>query len=189
VTPPELPAALHGLLVAECAAEAHGRAVDAEDLRQAVWLMWLERTRSGMPPHTPAVWLRAAVRVQARAARRRARREVPLPEAGLAQGPDAALVPVVADDGHADAATAVEAPLLAAERRRAFAAAAARLPGRCPQVIGALLRQDDLTYEQIARASGIAQGSLGPLRSRCLGCLRRMLSPGVAAPRVRGRVR
>jgi RNA polymerase sigma factor (sigma-70 family) len=189
VTPPELPAALHGLLAAECAAEAHGRAVDAEDLHQAVWLMWLERARSGRPPHAPAAWLRAAVRAQARAARRRGRRETPLPPAGLAHGTAAAPVPVVADDGHADAASATEAPLLAAERRRVFAAAAARLPGRCPQLIGALLRQDDPTYEQIARSSGISQGSLGPLRSRCLGCLRRMLSPEVAAPRVRGRVR
>ena len=189
MTSHDLPGSLQRLLDAECAAEAHDCAVDADDLRQSVWLMWLERARAGKPPGTPAAWLRAAVRGQARVARRRGRREVPLGVDGVAHDPAAGARTVVADDGHADVASAAEAPLLAAERRAALTAAVARLPGRCPALLRALMSRDDLTYRQIARASGITQGSLGPLRSRCLGCLRRTLTPEVAAPRVRGRVR
>jgi hypothetical protein len=74
----ELPSDLHRLLAAEGAAEAHGSAVDADDLRQSVRLLWLERARAGTPPPSaPAVWLRAAVRAQMRPVRRRARHEVP----------------------------------------------------------------------------------------------------------------
>lgn len=190
MTPHELPASLHRLLAAECAAEAHGHPVDADDLRQSVWLMWLERSRAGAQPHPTAAWLRAAVRAQARPVRRRAHREVPLgADDGVPDGAIAAPRDVTAVDGHADTASATEAPLLTAERRSALAVAVTRLPGRCPEVMGALLSPEDPTYAQIARASGISPGSLGPLRSRCLGCLRRMLSPEVAAPRVRGRVR
>ncbi|MDT0271119.1 sigma-70 family RNA polymerase sigma factor, partial [Streptomyces sp. DSM 44915] len=36
---------------------------------------------------------------------------------------------------------------------------------------------------------GMSQGSLGPIRSRCLGCLRRMLAAEVAVPELRGRGR
>lgn len=35
--------------------------------------------------------------------------------------------------------------------------------------------------ERLAGELGISQGSLGPERSRCLGCLRRLLTPEVAA--------
>ncbi|MDG4862648.1 hypothetical protein P8605_31380, partial [Streptomyces sp. T-3] len=73
---------------------------------------------------------------------------------------------------------------LRAERRRAVRAAVRRLPGRCPRLMAALLSPEDLTYREIAGELGISQGSLGPERSRCLGCLRRMLAAEVAAPAV-----
>jgi DNA-directed RNA polymerase specialized sigma24 family protein len=50
----------------------------------------------------------------------------------------------------------------------------------------ALLSPNDLTYREIAGELGISQGSLGPERSRCLGCLRRLLTPEVAAHEARG---
>jgi DNA-directed RNA polymerase specialized sigma24 family protein len=60
------------------------------------------------------------------------------------------------------------------------------LPGRCSRLLDALLSPQDLTYREIARELGISQGSLGPERSRCLGCLRRLLTPEVAARELRG---
>ena len=39
-----------------------------------------------------------------------------------------------------------------------------------------MLSPRDLTYREIAGELGISQGSLGPERSRCLGCLRRLLT-------------
>lgn len=172
------------LLWAECAAEAAALpGTDAEDLLQGVRLRWLERLRASGPPADPAAWLAAAVRTEARESSRG------LP--GAAAPPPRAAWPqrITAADGTADPASDTEAPLLAAERRRELAAAVARLPGRCPAVLGALLSREDPTYPQIARELGMSQGALGPLRSRCLECLRRMLAAQVPPPGLRGRVR
>jgi RNA polymerase sigma factor (sigma-70 family) len=175
---------LLSLLAAECAAEAAGHGIEPADLEQAVWLRWLERGRTAGPPPRPAHWLRAAVRAEVRAARRRARREVAYdpeaagPETGSAAGTDG--------PGGSDSA---ESRALRAEGRRALRAAVGRLPGRCPAVLTALLSHRDPTYPEVARELGISQGSLGPIRSRCIDCLRRMLTAEVAPPEPGGRVR
>ncbi|MGI5351176.1 RNA polymerase sigma factor [Streptomyces sp. CA-250714] len=189
MTEPSLMApGLPELLEAECAAEAAAcSGADAEDLRQGVWVRWLERLRAAGPPAEPAAWLAEAVRAEARAVAGARGREVP-------RGAEPALrVPrqrrVTAVDGTGDPASETEAPLLAAERRRELGAAVARLPGRCPPVLRALLSREEPTYPQIAQELGISQGAVGPLRSRCLECLRRMLAAKVPPPGLRGRVR
>ncbi|WP_431047391.1 RNA polymerase sigma factor [Streptomyces sp. P1-3] len=166
---------LRPLLAAEAAAEAHGAGIDPADLEQGVWLRLLELTRTAGPPPQPAAWLRTAVREEARGARRRAHREVPYDPVGggPSGGPE----------------SCAEGRVLAAETGRALREAVRRLPGRCPRVLGALLSRSDPTYREIAGELGISQGSLGPVRSRCLGCLRRMLTAEVAAPALRGRER
>ncbi|MFD6972809.1 RNA polymerase sigma factor [Streptomyces sp. NPDC059979] len=180
------------LLSAEAAAEAPGTGVDAADLEQAVWVRLLESGRRAPDPAEPAEparWLRRAVRAEARLARRRARREIPYDH----RRPSA--------DGHrhhtadggppagAAAGAEPEDALLHGEENRALRSAVARLPGRCPELMKALLSPRDLTYREIAGELGISQGSLGPVRSRCLGCLRRMLAAEVAAPGLRGKER
>ncbi|MGW7334159.1 RNA polymerase sigma factor, partial [Streptomyces sp. NPDC054840] len=98
------------------------------------------------------------VRAEARLARRRARREIPY---GHRQH---------SVDGSTPAGTAVvaepEDALLHGEENRALRSAVARLPGRCPELMKALLSPRDLTYREIAGELGISQGSLGPVRSR-----------------------
>lgn len=173
---------LRPLLSAEAAAEAAGTGVDAADLEQAVWVRLLEHRRTLAEP---ADWLRRAVRAEGRRARRRARREVPYdhrrhPADGHRTRSDA-------DAGAGTSSGAEpEDALLHGEENRALRSAVARLPGRCPELMRALLSPRDLTYREIAGELGISQGSLGPVRSRCLGCLRRMLAVGVAAPDLRG---
>ncbi|MGW0365979.1 RNA polymerase sigma factor [Streptomyces sp. NPDC002990] len=183
---PDLLNRLGPLLSAEAAAEAPGAGMDAADLEQAVWVRLLERDRHALDspdpsdsagasgagdasgpadPAEPARWLRRAVRAEARIARRRARRELAY-DAGAPT----------------DAGSEPEDALLHGERNRVLRSAVARLPGRCPELMKALLSPRDLTYREIAGELGISQGSLGPVRSRCLGCLRRMLAAEVAAP-------
>ena len=167
-------ALLGPLLAAEAAAEASpGGGVEAADLEQAVWLRLLEL---GGPPADPGEWVRGAVRAEARAARRFAG-ERPYDD------PDGGGPPV---PGHVPG---VEDLVLAAEGRRAIRAAVRRLPGRCPQVVMALMSMSDRTYPEISRELGISQGSLGPLRSRCLGCLRTILNSRVGSPVRRGNAR
>ena len=165
----EMLAALHPLLVAEASAEAYACGGEPGDLEQAVWLRLLERLDSDGLPQDPQGWLRKAVRSEARRTRRTTRLERPY------DGEPA-------DDGE----RGPEQLALAAARRRALRDAVRRLPGRCPRLMEALLSPRDLTYREIAGELGISQGSLGPERSRCLGCLRRLLTPEVAAREARG---
>lgn len=165
----DLVAALRPLLTAEASAEAHACGAEPGDLEQAVWLRLLERLDSDGPPLDPQGWLRRAVRSEARRSRRTTRRERPYENEP-------------ADDG----ADGPEHLALTAARHRALREAVRRLPGRCPRLVEALLSPNDLTYREIAGELGISQGSLGPERSRCLGCLRRLLTPEVAARGARG---
>ncbi|RII18669.1 hypothetical protein DSC45_08620 [Streptomyces sp. YIM 130001] len=205
-----LPAAverLHPLLRAEAAAEAAAAGIDPGDLEQTVWLRLFERAGAGDPVTDPPRWLRAVVRAEARIARRRARREVPYAEElpYAEEGPDAdgpgaraghrygRPGPAVGDVPRQAAPPAEgggpERLALAAEQGRVIRAAVRRLPGRCPRLLGALLSPEDLTYREIAGQLGMSQGSLGPERSRCLGCLRRMLAAEVAPHDAWGTVR
>ncbi|MFF4173526.1 RNA polymerase sigma factor [Streptomyces sp. NPDC001744] len=168
-------AALAPLLAAESDAEAPAAGVEPGDLEQAVWLRLLERLRETGAPARPADWLRRAVRAEARRARRTGDRERPYRDEPVHDG--------------AGPHGSPEHALLADERRRAVRAAVTRTPGRCPGVLAAMLAPGDPTYREIAGELGISQGSLGPMRSRCLGCLRRMLAAEVPAPDRRGRVR
>ncbi|MFF4898976.1 sigma-70 family RNA polymerase sigma factor [Streptomyces sp. NPDC001068] len=165
----DLVAALGPLLTAEASAEAQACGSDPGDLEQTVWLRLLERLETHGPPRAPEDWLRRAVRAEARRTRRRARRERPY----AAEPADRA-------------APSPEHRVLAAARHRALREAVARLPGRCPRLLQALFSPEDLTYREIAGELGISQGSLGPERSRCLGCLRRLLTPEVASREARG---
>ncbi|MFG3204471.1 RNA polymerase sigma factor [Streptomyces sp. NPDC048192] len=158
----DLVAALHPLLTAEASAEAYASGSEPDDLEQAVWVRLLERLETDGPPGDPQRWLRRAVRAEARRSRRTSRRERPY---GLEP----------ADDNR----PGPEQLVLAAARHRALRDAVRRL-------LEALLSPKDLTYREIAGELGISQGSLGPERSRCLGCLRRLLAPEVAAREVRG---
>ncbi|MFD9336042.1 sigma-70 family RNA polymerase sigma factor [Streptomyces sp. NPDC060028] len=189
---PDLFEKLGPLLSAEAAAEAAGTGVDAADLEQAVWVRLLERDdQCRRAAAEPARWLRRAVRAEARRARRRARREVPYGHRRQhADGGDGGHGGDGAHGGPlTSAATEPEDALLHGEENRALRSAVARLPGRCPELMGALLSPRDLTYREIAGELGISQGSLGPVRSRCLGCLRRMLAAEVAAPGLWGKER
>ncbi|GHF39689.1 RNA polymerase sigma factor [Streptomyces mashuensis] len=159
------------LLRAECAAEAPAAGVEPADLEQAVWVRLLTDPAAAAAPG--ATRLRRAVRAEARTARRRARREVPFDPTG--HGPPAGTAAAGTEQG-------VEQTVLTAETHRALRAAVRRLPGRCPGLLGAFLGAGDPTYREIAGKLGISQGSMGPVRSRCLGCLRRMLTGEIAAP-------
>ncbi|MFJ2831128.1 RNA polymerase sigma factor [Streptomyces sp. NPDC087263] len=165
----DMVATLRPLLAAEASAEAYASGAEQGDLEQAVWLRLLERLDTDGPPVDPQGWLRRAVRSEARRSRRTARIERPY-----------------AADPADDCGAGPEQQAMTAARHRALHDAVRRLPGRCPSLLAALLSPKDLTYREIAGELGISQGSLGPERSRCLGCLRRLLTPEVAAGEPRG---
>ena len=174
--PPAGPAVVRALLPlvrAEAKAEAQAASADPADLEQAVWLRLFERLAAQGPPVDPARWVRDSVRAEARRTRRTARHEYPYGSAEPA----------------ADAYGCPERSALGADTRRVLRTALERLPGGCPRLLEAMLSPTDPTYREIAGRLGMSQGSLGPMRSRCLGCLRRMLAAEVVAPELRGKER
>jgi DNA-directed RNA polymerase specialized sigma24 family protein len=164
-------AGLGPLVAAEAAAEAAGSGGGAEaaDLEQAVWLRLVECGGRPGGPGGAGRWVRAAVRAAAR-------------EAG--EGGEGTF------EGAAECEEGgVEALVVEAEHQRVLVAAVRSLPGRCPRIVTALMSRSDRTYREISRELGISQGSLGPLRSRCLRCLRTILNSRVGAPVGRGNAR
>jgi DNA-directed RNA polymerase specialized sigma24 family protein len=76
------------------------------------------------------------------------------------------------------AAAAVEQELIEAERNAALRSALAELPDRCRELLSMLISDPPTAYAEISAALGIAVGSIGPIRARCLDRLRR--SPHLA---------
>ena len=142
-------------------------ATDTDDVAQVVWLRLLEHLPTLTVPAALPGWLVTTTRREclqhARASSGRARREAPL------------FVEVVADvrdDG-------VEAELLRAERHDALRAAFAQLGEKCRRLLALLLSEPRPSYAQIGAELGLAVGSIGPIRARCLADLRR--APELAA--------
>ena len=140
---------------------------DIDDVVQLVWLRLLEHLPTLTAPAALPGWLVTTVRREclqhARTSSGRARREGPL------------FVEVVADAGSGP----VDDEMLRAEQRDALRAAFRRLGERCRQLLGRLLAEPRPSYAQISAELGIAVGSIGPIRARCLADLRR--APELAA--------
>jgi RNA polymerase sigma factor (sigma-70 family) len=77
-----------------------------------------------------------------------------------------------------DDPAAVDDELLAAEREAALRRAFGQLRPECQQLLALLVHEPPLPYREISAKLGIAVGSIGPTRGRCLDALRR--SPALA---------
>ena len=77
------------------------------------------------------------------------------------------------------AAAMIEQEVIAAERDAALRAAFAELPPGCHELLSMLIDDPPRAYADISATLGIAVGSIGPTRARCLDRLRR--SPHLAA--------
>ena len=69
--------------------------------------------------------------------------------------------------------------MLAAERHAALREAFTHLPPSCQQLIGMLIEDPPVPYEEISARLDMPVGSIGPTRRRCLDKLRRY--PAIAA--------
>jgi DNA-directed RNA polymerase specialized sigma24 family protein len=74
-------------------------------------------------------------------------------------------------------ATAVdaEALVLQGERQDRVRSAFLQLPDHCRRLLSLLLEDPPPSYEKISATLGIARGSIGPTRARCLDRLRKVI--------------
>jgi len=134
-------------------------AATAADVSQTVWLRLVENLGRLRDPERVGAWLAATTRHECLRIFRLAQRQV-------LSGDEAVF------DGDGDAEP-VEAEILRAERDDALWNAFDGLSDRCRQLLRVVVADPAPSYEEVAAAVGIAPGSVGPTRGRCLDCLRR----------------
>jgi RNA polymerase sigma factor (sigma-70 family) len=134
-----------------------------EDLVQTAWLRFLERSDQLRNTASVGPWLCMVVRNEARRLVTR-RRTVPIADGW--------------DTRPADT-PAPSSGLVATEQAVALRSAFARLGDDCRQLLGLMLADPPLSYDEIAAALDRPRGSLGPSRQRCLEHLRRLLPAGI----------
>ena len=139
---------------------------EIDDVGQNVWLLLVEKIGRLREPAALPGWL--AVTTQRECLR-------VLREAGRH---DHAGLPAE-DRMPADPASMIEEEILAAERGAALRAAFAELKPDYRELLSMLVSDPPFTYAEISAKLGIAIGSIGPTRARCLELLRR--SPHVIA--------
>src|SRR5262249_3751701 len=140
---------------------------DIDDVSQTVWLLLVEYIGGLREPAALPGWLATTTRRECirvlRGARRQGQPGLP-PEEHMPPDP---------------AATMIEEEILVAERSAALGAAFAELPGACHELLSMLMSDPSPAYAEVSTTLGMAVGSIGPTRARCLERLRR--SPHLVA--------
>lgn len=132
---------------------------DAEDCAQDVWLALYRTRRSLKDPQAIPAWLIKTTH----------RRAFTLGQRFRQSGAES-------EDAQAASPSLPDHELLAIEREFLIREAVKRLDPRCRLLIENLYFQKGrVTYKQLSAAIGISPNGLGPLRSRCLAKLARIL--------------
>ena len=134
---------------------------DADDVGQTVWLRLVDTLDKIRDPAALPGWLATTTQRECWRLHRAAQRSQPSGQtAGTENIPD-------------DQAQTAEQEVLTAERHAALREAAADLPPDCQRLLALLTEDPPVPYAQISARLGIAVGTIGPTRSRCLQKLRR----------------
>jgi RNA polymerase sigma factor (sigma-70 family) len=135
---------------------------DAADVVQATWLRLYENLGSIRDPERLPGWLnRTAGRECLRLLAHRQRTCGPV-------DPEAVMDPVAGP----------EERILEAERAERMRAGVATLAGASQAVIRSLFAEEPASYAEVAEDTGLAPGSVGPIRGRALSQLRRWMDRG-----------
>ena len=133
----------------------------ASDVVQTTWLRLVEHIDALRNPDALAGWLATTARNECLRVLRHQSRQVPTEEDRM----PVASVPAVD-----------ESRLLARERDVELWDAFATLSTRCQSLLRLLAVEPAPSYEEVGAALGMAVGSIGPTRGRCLDTLRRALT-------------
>jgi len=140
---------------------------DAEDVGQRVWLHLVTHVGTIRDPAALPGWLVTTTRRECARVLRTAHRDHP-----------GEYVPDV-ENIAAQTSTTAEEEILAAERHAALREALTDLPPAWQRLMAMLSADPPVPYAEISSRLGIAVGSIGPTRARCLDRIRR--HPAIAA--------
>ncbi|WP_049577220.1 RNA polymerase sigma factor [Nonomuraea sp. SBT364] len=134
---------------------------DAQDVAQTTWFRFAEHLTRIRDPDKTGAWLASTARNEALRVIRTSGRVIPVSDVGLMgfdvdeRSPERLLL----DAEEADAE---------AERAREVWAAFEEMSERCRRLLRVLIASPRPTYQEVATGLGIAVGSVGPMRGRCL---------------------
>lgn len=132
---------------------------DAEDVVQTVWLSLVAKADTVRDPTVIVAWLGTSVRREAWRVSREKRRAHPRDD-----------LPEFAETSPGPAETA-----LLAETQQSLWSHFASLSPRCQALLRVISRGGPPDYTSLAESLGMAVGSIGPTRARCLATLRTAL--------------
>lgn len=136
---------------------------DAEDVYQATWLLLAENLDRLRSPDALSGWLVTTARRESIRLAKARRREAPT-------GLDLTLF---------ERETGSESPetkVLRAMGETRLWQAFSQLSQRCQQLLRVLAAAPDASYAQVSEALGMARGTIGPKKGRCLAVLRQRLA-------------
>ena len=136
---------------------------DAEDVYQVTWLLLAENVTRLRDPGALPGWLVTTARREAIRTAKARQRESPV-------GVDSSML-VTADQSEGPENVALRS-MLASRMWRAFT----QLSRRCQQLLRVIAVAPDASYTQVSAALGIARGTVGPKKIRCLAALRRQMA-------------
>jgi len=130
---------------------------DQDEVAQMTWMRLLGAIDRIEEPEALGGWLATTARRECLRVLAAGRREVPVEEAPTMEDAEAA---------------ALEEAAAAEERRQALREAIGGLRARQRELVGLLLCDPPLSYEEVGRRLGMPVGSIGPTRLRCISRLR-----------------
>jgi RNA polymerase sigma factor (sigma-70 family) len=134
---------------------------DVDDVGQSVWLLLVEQIGNLREPAALPGWLATTTKRECLHVLRAARRH---DHAGLP--PEDQMPPDTPD-------SMIGQDIIKAERDAALRAAFAELPPVCHELLSMLISDPAPAYAEVSVRLGMAIGSIGPTRARCLERLRR----------------
>jgi RNA polymerase sigma factor (sigma-70 family) len=154
---------LNGAVVWAAARAYSSNITDAEDVCQATWLLLAENLDRLRTPEALTGWLVTTARRESIRLVRARHREAP-------SGLDSAVLDV--GESAEDPESKAVQSMITARMWQAFAG----LSHQCQQLLRVIAVAPEASYAQVSEALGIARGTIGPKKNRCLTALRKLMT-------------
>ncbi|MEV8598200.1 sigma-70 family RNA polymerase sigma factor [Streptomyces sp. NPDC052012] len=137
-------------------------AADSEDVSQTTWMRVIQHLGKLRDPEKLAQWIAVSARRESLKLIEKSGRSVPVGDSPIFDRSEPS-------ENHP------EERALAKERDDEVLLAYCALSPKCQALLGLLVTDPPMSYDEISATLGVPRGSIGPNRSRCLAHLRKLL--------------